>query len=672
MVLDRWILNGAAVSTPHVWGEETDLRWEGPAVYTTEFTPAQNGWLLFHGVSALARVFIGGRLICEHLGIWDAFSVRVPATDGRPISLSVEVTKNGGKSIPISSIASGFLPFVFGAFGGIYKAVEWIECEADPLQDGPINPVRTAFDGHRMIVDGEPVYLRGILHWGWYPQFRHPNPDRSTCRDEIAKIKALGFNCVKFCLWIPPHHYFEELDSQEMLAWVELPLWNPGSNLPQYRREIERIIKQIRRHRSIVLWTIGCEMGNRMSASDRSSLFDLVKQLTGGAPVKDSSGGAEMYGGSPDEFGDFEDFHPYCDLEQYPDVLQVLESGPRKPKAVLLGECNDFDSHRQLPKIAEEAPYWASANESLNDQGVRWQYDLPAVLQKSRFATAGEAHLKLLKNSLELKLFVHRMFQEWARSKRFTGNVVTGLSDTPISSSGFLDDWGQLKFNVDEVQSFMGPKTLFLLPQRRLPWVAGGNRVSRYDGWHYFEGRQRIRVALFTETSYRGTVRWQIGSQGGEAFCEVEPLEASEILDIYWQAGAGSHELVVEIAGLRQLWPLECVSHLTESESNAPLVLCRDGDLRAPMLRECAYLFNHNEIDAVFSGRPHTLFAALSDTFMSRDSLPEDAEVLMSRIDTRTYTEGVVVARVGDMIHSTLRAELDPQGAIVSRMLLRL
>lgn len=384
MIISEWLVDGQGVTVPHAWGVERDLRWEGPAIYETTFVADKPGWLVFHGVSALARVFVNGELSCEHLGMWDAFSVRV-ITAGE-IALRVEVTKNGGETIPVASIASGFLPFVFGTFGGIYKAVEFLEQDNDPLQENPPAPLRARFDGHKLLVDDGPIYLRGILHWGWYPELRHPAPDRDTCRKEIEAVKAMGFNCVKFCLWAPPHYYLEELERAEMLAWMELPIWNPGQNIEQFKLELERIAKQYRHHRAIVLWTIGCELGHQISRDARRELFENVKEWTGGALVKDSSGGAEMYGGDPVEFGDFEDFHPYCDLENYPSVLDSLQSGARENTGILLGECNDFDSHRDLPRVVREAPYWASADPALNDQGVRWQFDLPTVLANSRLS----------------------------------------------------------------------------------------------------------------------------------------------------------------------------------------------------------------------------------------------------------------------------------------------
>ena len=65
MLIERWLLGDKEIVVPHVWGTERDLRWEGPEIYETTFSSDASGWLVFHGVSALARVFVNGELACE-------------------------------------------------------------------------------------------------------------------------------------------------------------------------------------------------------------------------------------------------------------------------------------------------------------------------------------------------------------------------------------------------------------------------------------------------------------------------------------------------------------------------------------------------------------------------------------------------------------------------------
>ena len=44
-----------------------------------------------------------------------------------------------------------------------------------------------------VLLGGEPIYWRGILHWGFYDELIAPNPDEETIRAEIKALKKMGF-----------------------------------------------------------------------------------------------------------------------------------------------------------------------------------------------------------------------------------------------------------------------------------------------------------------------------------------------------------------------------------------------------------------------------------------------------------------------------------------------
>src|SRR5438477_11268622 len=119
---------------------------------------------------------------------------------------------------PANEVASGFLPYVHSAFGGIYREVELVLATAssrNPITNNQ-HPITNA-------------YPRGLLHWGWYPDLGHPNPPEETIRREIRQAQSLGFNLIKFCLWVPPHHYLELMRQEDIQAWMELPIWMPST-----------------------------------------------------------------------------------------------------------------------------------------------------------------------------------------------------------------------------------------------------------------------------------------------------------------------------------------------------------------------------------------------------------------------------------------------------------
>jgi beta-galactosidase/beta-glucuronidase len=118
------------------------------------------------------------------------------------------------------------------------------------------------YEGTKLLLNGSPVYARGILHWGFYDEIIIPNPSGSVIQDEIDKCMQLGFNMIKHCLYIPREEYFELADKNGILLWIEMPLWLPEGTQKlseRIRREYPRILEQIAGHPSVVfLTTVGC------------------------------------------------------------------------------------------------------------------------------------------------------------------------------------------------------------------------------------------------------------------------------------------------------------------------------------------------------------------------------------------------------------------------------
>jgi hypothetical protein len=608
------------VTVPHAWRQDVPVAWEGPAIYRTPLECPLGGWLHFEGVSYAAKIWLcaaeagwaGGSEAApdfEHFGIWDAFSV--PVQHGFKGEVVVEVTKNGGETYPVREVASGFLPFVYHTFGGIFRPVRLLSEEPKPKPAAPANLRAEGAQIHRTNTDKKAtdvsskaaawlesritgdaskitqneeqiatvVEFRGILTWGWYPEIGHPHPDRDTIFRETDHIRRLGFNLVKFCLWLPPHAYLEELHRHQMWAWIELPLWDPSGDsehLEKMGKEMERVALQYRHHPNIAFWTLGCELGERTPAGYRQQLVDRIREITRAPFIKDSSGGAEMYGGDQREFGDYYDYHPYCDLPFFPEVVDSLTNGPRQAMPILLGEFNDIDVHRDLSTLAANPPYWASDQEELNEVGVRWQYDLPGVLKQSSLREAPNRNEVLRRSSVRKALFMRRFVQEHVRGMAdVAGYVVTGLRDTPISTAGVLDDQGLPRFSADEIGAWNSPKGLFLIPSRRPPWIHGGNRPGWVDPFNHFKGRIFWKVGFRGDEAFDDRLEWDIlhfswsGSQrpkgkvcqGASLNVVTQPGVPIQVGEISWEADEpGGYLLRVRFAGVESAWPFWVVS----------------------------------------------------------------------------------------------------------------
>lgn len=627
------------------------------------------GWLLFHGASYRAVVSVDGLERMDHRGIWDAFTV--PLEPGVH-EIEVEVTKNGGPTFPVGDVLSGFLPYVYGTFGGLFREVEL--CDSAPDLEPTAPPCRVRVSGSKLALDGKAWELRGVLSWGWYPEVGAPHPPADEFLRELRAMKELGFNTFKACLWLPPHYALELVEQEGMLAWLELPLWMPSlddASLEAALDEVARIVRQYRRHRCIVAWTFGCELSGNVPHGFRRRLVELGSELTGAALVKDSSGGSEMYARDLREYGTFEDFHPYCDAQWYPAVMETLRTGPRAVRPVLLGEFDDYDCLRPLSEVRDA--YWASSDPAKNDQGVRWQHDLPGVVERGT-AVADEASLAKLSESKGRWARLHGVRSAIAHQE-VGGYVVTGITDTPISTSGVLE---QGRF---EPGDFSGDQAFLIVP-RRPPWERGGNRPGWT--WPYVqpEGEAVLRVAVRSERGHRGTIRIRsLGRTLYEGTSDIEPVVPCEVAQVAlfgehgqtvgvdvewgdttrritvqfwrsWQGGASFTPAAAARLGLDAGGEGPLVALASEEHPETAVVLADDGPGR-PFFRECV----HRGAGAVLpeDAWDSWLCIAASHVLEPRHSAGIGAKAIVTRLDTRTYVDEPVVARVPGRVYAALR-----------------
>jgi hypothetical protein len=703
---------------PHAWRQDVPVAWEGPAIYRATLDLTGDAWLVFHGVSYAATVRANGRALGRHEGIWDAWSVPLAGLRGT-VELEVEVMKNGGPTYPVRDVASGFLPFVFHTFGGIYQGVDLVYSATDPLAEPPpAPPTRVRVEGHKVFVDGRPFYARGYLSWGWYPETGHTNPPAGTVRRELRLARERGFNLVKFCLWVPPQCFLELLREEGLFAWIELPLWDPSPDPAAQERiaaELERIVRQYRRHDHVILWTAGCELSHTVGAAYRQSLVEMVRRETGCPLVKDNSGGAEMYGGDLREYGTFDDFHPYCDAEFYPPVLDEMLTGARARRPAYLGEFNDLDVHRDLPRLRQERPFWTSSDPALNDQGVRWQHVIAQIFGTPLARGLDPRHDELMEASRQKAFFVRKYVYEAVRARQeYAGTVLTGWRDTPITTSGIVDDRYEPRFSPEEMAPWHGPDALFLIPTRRLVWLPEGNRPNWLDPYNFEEGPLFWRIGGHSERGLRGRLAWRlrdgdrVAASGEGEPMEVPPLESHELGEAHAQAvPPGEYVLEAEFAGVRNEWPIWVVPSprppagwrkhdpgqalygydLGDGENllctsmppdwadrlragHRIVWLMRDAATRlAPFWRECIHRVDDKEFwDRLGLGLNWSRWLPVSGERRIEPAefaalLPPGAAVapVLTRIDTRTYRETPIALRVrlgaGRMLATTLGPE---------------
>jgi hypothetical protein len=388
-----------------------------------------------------------------------------------------------------------------------------------------------AVEGSTITLNGRPLYPRMALSWGWYAEALDSNPGPERVRADFERLRALGYNGVKLCLWVPPSYYFDLADELGMLLWLELPMWLPQTTEYFQRQtpiEYERIVRQARNHPAVILYTLGCELNSAVGADLLEMLFRLVKPLVGDALVRDNSGSGEAYGGLLNEFAEYYDYHFYTDIQFMRPLLDYFSPRWRPEMPFLFGEFCDLDTFRDLRRVyaanGGSAPWWASGDPELNPQGARWQFDIPEVEARLRANGFWERGAELERVSARQALLHRKVTLELVRAYREIGGyVVTGEVDTPISTAGMWNDLAESKFDPEELLRANSDLVLLVGWDKRRAWIAGGDRAAFWDTWDYPAGatvRGHLIVSHYGATEQQATVRWSIGAAGRPALAE--------------------------------------------------------------------------------------------------------------------------------------------------------
>ncbi|MBK9387726.1 MAG: hypothetical protein IPN34_23165 [Planctomycetes bacterium] len=373
-----------------------------------------------------------------------------------------------------------------------------------------------AAQGRTLLLNGRPLNVRGVLNWGLHPSDHGPLRTETLARAEIERAQALGFNLMKFCLWMPPRRTLELCDELGMLAWIEYPTWHASlipANREELVREYDEFFHRDRRHPAVILRSLTCETGPSADLELLRELYELAHRRVPSTLVIDDSSWIQW-----NRIHDAYDDHPYGNNHTWLATLERLDRhiAERAAKPLLLGEAIAADTWYGPtdPLAAEEptAPLWRPLSAS----------DARAWLKRLEPLVGAESLAHLTADSLRYALAMRKFqIETYRRRVPAGGYVVSVIRDFRLAAMGLIDPYDQLKWPA-ESWAWHG--------ERQLALVSEGDRRSFRSGaplslaLHYATADPTEPFALKTilalhaesradesETTIRGVIsgRWE-------------------------------------------------------------------------------------------------------------------------------------------------------------------
>jgi hypothetical protein len=440
---------------------------------------------------------------------------RHPASGGR-----VEVALTGPEGKPLARRAAPIGPADCSCAVRLQVAAPRLWAPGDPAlyeatvtlhdDDGPSETHRLRFgfrsvrtEGRAILLNGVPVLLRGVLHWGHEPRTLAPAPGAEEVRAQLQRLRDMGFNCVCLCMWYPPRHFYDIADEAGMLIWQEHPVWQSPmreEDLEKYRRLYEAFVRRDRAHPSVIIVSATCEhpsfhprLADWWWTTTRAQLPRTLLQVQ-----------TAFFAWSDSRRSDVHDEHTYDNCDRWVAYLRDAQAHladlPAKP--FVMGETISFTSWPDVPalqkRVGAARPWWLPrAFDHMAQVEAQWRerYGAEAI---ARFRRQGDRHHEL-----------GRKFQveQFRRYPAHAGFVMNHLRDVPRCQCGFVDDLDRWRFEPERCRGWLADAALLLgTPDHRRGFVGGPGRDLECN----------VGVSNFSGAPVAAAVALRLGREGSD------------------------------------------------------------------------------------------------------------------------------------------------------------
>jgi hypothetical protein len=380
-----------------------------------------------------------------------------------------------------------------------------------------------ARDG-RIYLNGEPVYLRGVLDQAYYPETIYTPPSVEFLEDQVHKAKSLGLNCLRTHIKIEDPRYYEVADRLGILIWTEIPNWvhlTPAADR-RVKETFRGMVERDWNHPSIIAWSLVNENWGTDLTRDpehRRWLTDFyfeAKEIDPTRLIVDNS----ACHGNAHVASDLEDYHHYRAIPDHAEEWdEWVEEFVNRADWCWY---EDYREHRRqdLPLLVSEFGNWGLPNPALLDEkgkepwwfetGYNWGEGIVyphGMADRFHFYGLARAfgtlenftaqHQRHMAKSLAYEIATMRL------RPRIGGYVITEFTDVHWECNGLLDMQRNVKQHLDEFVALNQDRVVVVRPQR----------------WSGTAGESLpVEICAFgvDGPGDTGMVRWLIGATSGE------------------------------------------------------------------------------------------------------------------------------------------------------------
>jgi len=176
-----------------------------------------------------------------------------------------------------------------------------IDPEEDSIVDDLIDRVgfrQIAVRGRKILLNGEPVRLRGHNRHEDHPQFGCAMPVEAMVHD-LEIMRDLGCNFIRTCHYPNDRRFLDLCDEMGFYVWEESHARTVDFKHPKFREQIETSTREMidshRNHPSIVIWGClnECESHTPFGRREYARVLGLIKKLDPTRPVTFASNHAD-------------------------------------------------------------------------------------------------------------------------------------------------------------------------------------------------------------------------------------------------------------------------------------------------------------------------------------------------------------------------------------------